>query len=394
MIPTNTGGKNLIPLSIGDPTVFGNLQPPPTAITALQRLVAEGKSNGYAPSTGTVAARTAIATRFGSSGPHPLTPNDVMICSGASGALHIAMDAMLDAGDNILLPKPGFSLYATIAGYLNVEVRYYNLLPERGWECDLDQMATLVDGRTRALLINNPSNPNGSNFTRAHLQQLVAFASRHRLPIISDEIYGDMVFAGHTFTPIADLSEDVPVVTASGLAKQYLVPGWRIGWLLFHDRQGKLAAAKAAALALTQIILGANTLCQALVPTLLLETPLDYYSALNQTLEDQSLFLYESIRAIPGLRPIEPQACMYLMVAIDTARYPAFADDVAFSGALLQEEMLFVLPGSCFMADNYFRLVTCAPRAVLEQAMARLRRFCATHFVPAEAEAAPATDKQ
>ncbi len=196
VIPLNSG-KSLIPLSIGDPTVFGNLQPPPTALAEMTRLLFEGKSNGYAPSTGTVAARTAIATRYSPAGCSvPLTPSDVMICSGASGALHIALDAMLESGDNILLPKPGFSLYATICGYLNVEVRYYNLLPEKNWECDLQQMATLVDERTRVLLINNPSNPNGSNFSKLHLHNILAFAERAYLPIISDEIYADMVFQG------------------------------------------------------------------------------------------------------------------------------------------------------------------------------------------------------
>jgi tyrosine aminotransferase len=195
VIPLNTG-KSLIPLSIGDPTVFGNLQPPPTALAELTRLLFEGKSNGYAPSTGTVAARTAIATRYSPAGCQPLTPGDVMICSGASGALHILLDAMLQPGDNLLCPKPGFSLYATIAGYLGAEVRYYNLLPDSNWECDMDQMATLVDSRTRGLLINNPSNPNGSNFSVKHLHAILQFAQQAKLPIVADEIYADMVFSG------------------------------------------------------------------------------------------------------------------------------------------------------------------------------------------------------
>ena len=381
VIPLNTG-KSLIPLSIGDPTVFGNLLPPPTAVAALGRLVSECKSNGYAPSTGTAAAREAIVTRYSRNAAHPFNASDVMICSGASGALHIAMDAMLDAGDNILLPKPGFSLYATIAGYLNVEVRYYDLLPERNWESDLVQMATLVDSRTRALLVNNPSNPNGSNFSRAHLEDLLAFARRFKLPIIADEIYADMVFRGQEFLALSDLSMDVPIVTIGGLAKQFVVPGWRIGWIVFNDREGRLAEAKAGANRLTQVILGANTLCQALIPELLLNTPLDYYASLNRTLEDQSLFLHAKISAIPGLKPIEPQGAMYLMVQILVDQFPeSLGDDVRFSGALLVEEMLFVLPGSCFLADNFIRLVTCAPKFIMEQAVARLARFCENHHI-------------
>jgi len=394
VIPLNSG-KTLIPLSIGDPTVFGNLQPPPTALAELTRLLFEGKSNGYAPSTGTVAARTAIATRYSPAGCKPLTAGDVMICSGASGALHILMDAMLQSGDNILLPKPGFSLYATIAGYLGAEVRYYDLLPDQSWECDLAQMATLVDHRTRALLINNPSNPNGSNFSAAHLHKILEFAREHKLPIVSDEIYADMVFAGQVFTPIASLAEPygVPVVAVGGIAKQFVVPGWRIGWLLFHDIDGRLAEVKAGALALTQVILGSNTLCQALLPNLLLHTPAEYYTTLNSVLEDQSVFLYTRINAIPGggLQAIEPQGAMYLMVRINTGVFDETGgDDVAFSAALLQEELLFVLPGSCFLAPNFIRLVTCAPKHIMEQAVNRLERFCKNHYREGGAAAAAA----
>jgi len=192
---------------------------------------------------------------------------------------------------------------------------------------------------------------------------------------------------GHVFTPIASLAESygVPVVSVGGIAKQYVVPGWRIGWLLFHDAgTGRLAEVKAGALALTQIILGANTLIQALLPALLLQTPREYYDTLNAVLEDQSVFLFTHINAIPGagLQAIEPQGAMYLMVRIRTELFEPEVgkDDVAFSAALLQEEMLFVLPGSCFLADNFIRLVTCAPKHIMEQAVARLTRFCIKHY--------------
>lgn len=381
VVPTGTG-KTLLPLSIGDPTVFGNLHPPASAVTELTRLIQEGKSNGYAPSTGTRQARMAIARRYTAGRPFgELSPDDVMICSGASGALQIAMDACMDAGDNILLPRPGFSLYATIAGYMNCEVRYYDLMPDKNWECDLSVAAKLVDSRTRAILVNNPSNPNGSNFSKKHLEEIVAFAEAQKLLIISDEIYADMVFRGQVFTPIADVSPEVPVIAVGGLAKQYVVPGWRIGWILFHDRKGRLKAVREGANSLTQVILGANTLCQALIEPILLNTPQEYYTTLNATLEDQALFLFQHINTIPGLKAIEPQGAMYLMVRIDTAHFPKdVQDDVDFSKVLLTEQMLFVLPGSCFLAPGFIRLVTCAPKKFLEDAVARLRRFCETRY--------------
>lgn len=383
VVPPNAS-KPLIPLSIGDPTVFGNLLPPAGAMAELCRLVTEGKSNGYAASVGTKAAREAIARRYTENCPHgQLTADDVMICSGASGALQIALDASLSPGDNILLPRPGFSLYATICGHLGVEVRYYDLLPERNWEADLTQAASLVDGKTRAMLVNNPSNPNGSNFSLAHLEAIVGFAEQHKLLLIADEIYGDMVFSGQRYTPLANVSKSVPVIAVGGLAKQYVLPGWRIGWLMFHDRQGKLKAVQDGALRLTQVILGANTLCQSLVPHLLFETPAAYYSELNQTLESQSLYLYKELRKLPGIKPVEPQACMYLMLGIEVEKFgPGLQDDVEFSKALLSEELLFVLPGSCFLAPNFVRLVTCAPMKVLEDAVGRFKAFVDRHILP------------
>lgn len=200
------------------------------------------------------------------------------------------------------------------------------------------------------------------------------------------------------FTPIASLAEPymVPVISVGGIAKQYVVPGWRIGWLLFHDPSSDghlLGPVKQGALALTQIILGSNTLCQALLPALLLQTPKEYYATLNSVLEDQSVFLYEAINAIPGggLQAIEPQGAMYLMVRIRTELFDEEVgkDDVAFSAALLAEEMLFVLPGSCFLADNFIRLVTCAPKHIMEQAVSRLAKFCQKHY-KADASAAAA----
>lgn len=378
-VPQNAS-KSLIPLSIGDPTVFGNLHPPTSVAADLNNLLLSGKHNGYAPSTGTLPARTAIIQKYGKNQRFPITPNDVIIASGASGAIQIALEALCSEGDNILVPRPGFSLYQTLAGNLGVEVRYYDLDSTRNFEVDLNSVEKLVDKRTRTIIINNPSNPCGSNFSKDHLMQILHLCEKMKLPILADEIYADMVFGDNKFYALGDLSEEVPIIAIGGIAKQYVVPGWRVGWIIIHDRQGRLKKVHDGMIALSQQILGCNTLIQGLLPSLLLQTPQSYYETLNKTLEDQAMFLYNSINEIQGLRAILPQGAMYLMVEILIKDFPAFTDDRDFAKQLLTEELVFVLPGQCFQASNFVRLVVCAPKHILEQAVARMKAFCERYY--------------
>lgn len=367
--------KPLIPLSIGDPTVFGNLPPPESVIQAVVEKTASGKFNGYGPSTGLPEARSAIASKY-TRPEAPLTPNDVIICSGASGALEIAIRGVANPGDNILIPQPGFSLYRTIAGNCGVEARYYQLLPEHSWECDLKDIASKIDSRTRAIIINNPSNPTGSNYSKEHLLEFLKVAQEKRVLVIADEIYADMVFEGQTFHPLASLTSEVPILTVGGIAKQYLVPGWRVGWILIHDRHKRLARITEGLIRLTQVVLGANTLVQAALSDILHKTPASHYTQLNATLKSHADTLVRRLVTIPGLKTVEPQGAMYLMVKVEEGAFPELPDGTIFAQRLLAEENVFVLPGECFMAKQFFRLVTCASVPMLEQACDRIAEFC------------------
>lgn len=372
--------KPLIPLSIGDPTVFGNLPGPPTAEKAIMQQLKTGKFNGYCPSTGLVIARDAIAKKE-STQADPLTASDVIICSGCSGALTIAIQALASKGDNILLPKPGFSLYATAAGHSSIETKYYELDPRRQWECDIESMERAVDERTRAIVVNNPSNPTGSNYSAAHLRDILAFAEKHKLPIIADEIYADMVFEGEVFTSLSSLTTEVPILSCRGLAKQYLLPGWRVGWITVHDRHDRFKETRAALQRLSQLILGACTLVQATIPALLLETTEEYYSGLRNKLEAQANILIDELSTIKCLNLIRPQGAMYLMVEIVPGRFKDIKDETDFAQKLLDEELVFVLPGTCFNAPGFIRFVTCPPEEMLKKAVLRIKDFCDRHTV-------------
>ena len=296
------------------------------------------------------------------------------------------MKALLNPGDNILLPQPGFALYETIAKHYGSECKYYDLTPETGWEADVAQLEGLIDARTKCILINNPSNPCGSVFSKTHLESLLAVAERHHLPIISDEIYAHMCFSGNRFHPIASLTTTVPTLSIGGMAKEFLVPGWRVGWILVHDRNGVLAPIRPGLAKLTQIIIGSNTLVQSTLPQLLSTTghKADAMKRFNKDyvgrLERHAMLTANRLEQIPGLRVVRPQGAMYVMVGIEADHLEGVEDDVQFAQQLLSEECVFVIPGQCFRMKNFFRVVFSAPEEKLNEAYDRIAAFCKKRY--------------
>lgn len=369
--------KDLIPLSIGDPTVFGNFAHPESVKAVFQEKMTEMKSNGYAHSCGLQEAREAVAKKFSTNPLFPLSFDDVVMTSGCSQALDLAISALANPGKhNILLPKPGFPLYMTLCASKGIGVKYYNLIPASDWEIDLGHLESMIDKKTSAILINNPSNPCGAVYSRKHLEDICAVARKHNLPIISDEIYADMAFEPFEFTPLNNVSEDVPFLEVGGIAKQYMVPGWRVGWLLIHDRNNVLGEVKAGIHDLSTLILGPSSIVQAVVPHLLREVEGSYYKAVLKQLSDNANIIYNSLSDCPGLRCYRPQGAMYVLIEI----LDKSIDDHKFTSDLLSAESVFVLPGECFNQKNFFRVVISPPKEKIEEAMTRICNFCATYF--------------
>lgn len=369
---------SLIPLSIGDPTVFSNFPLHSFIKEQMIAAISSGKSNGYAHSAGVQAARESIARKFDNP-ISKLTHEDVFITSGCSGALQISTEALVNPGDNILVPKPGFPLYKTIADNLGAEVRHYHLLAEREWEVDLNQMDSLVDERTKFILVTNPSNPCGSVWSPHHMREILGVARKHRLPIVADEVYAGMVFDDREGYSFGDVSEEVPIISVGGIAKRYLAPGWRLGWIILHDRKGRLEKARHAIRSLTQIILGANTLVQSILPEILHNTPEEFYTSTNKQLQENATYWFHELNKVEGLTVVRPGGAMYVMMNIDVEVFPDIANDVEFAKKLLQEQMVFVLPGSIFGAENFVRIVVCAAIEKLRMAAARIKEFCEAH---------------
>jgi tyrosine aminotransferase len=351
-------------------------------------------------------------------------PSNVIVANGCSGALELALTAMLDDDSILLVPQPGFPLYQVIAESHGASVVHYRLDPDQHWQCDLEHLQTLLQrykGRIRALLLNNPSNPTGAVFSKRHLQDVLRFCQHHHLAVVADEIYGDLTFGGHTFHPTSQIAHElgghVPVITASGLGKQFLLPGWRVGWIVFHDKYvcvcfsiksvecrllsscrvvvsrlfvfylycsvyGSLQEVQVGAKRLAQVILGASHLTQTAIPAAL-ATPLSssWKIDLIHSLEQQAAFLCERLSRSPGLQVVSPPGgAMYAMVRIDVDQFSAsIGNELEFTQQLLLEENVFVLPGSCFGIRNVFRVVFCAPISVLEEASTRMNEFCQRH---------------
>jgi len=356
-----------------------NLLPSPTVTKAVQTQLLSQQSNGYMISYGAQQARSAIAKKY--SLPHiQCTEDDVVITSGCSGALDISICALLNEGDNFLIPRPGFSFYETLASRYGFRCKFYNLLPDAEWQIDVDHLESLIDDRTKCILINNPSNPCGSVLRKPNLLNVLRVAESYSLPIVSDEIYEGMVYDSNcdadSFYSVASLTRKVPVLTLSGLSKQYLVPGWRVGWIVVHDPVGAFVKVKTALQKLSTVLLGANSLCQAAIPSILIETPTSYYQELNGKLKQQGQLMYEQFAKIDGLTPIKARGAMYLMVKIELDQFHGIKDDIDFARKLLQEQAVLCLPGAIFNMPNYFRAVICPPPHIIEEIGRRMSTFC------------------
>jgi len=313
--------KPMIALSIGDPTVFGNLSPPCEAIEAVVESVRSTQFNGYAPSTGYEESRSAVATYVSIPGA-TVEAKDVILCSGCSCALDLCISVLANPGQNILVPRPGFPLYRTLAEGLGIQTKFYDLKADQGWEVDLEHLESQIDENTAAIVVNNPSNPCGSVFSRRHLQDILQVAARHFVPIIADEIYDYFVFPGHDFHPLASLTDEVPILTCGGLTKRYLIPGWRMGWIVIHDRNDVLSLEVRQGLQkLSQRIIGSSTILQGALRTILTQTPTSFFEDTIAIVHENAQIAYNLLSNVQGLRPVLPAGAMYMMVTFSIDNY-------------------------------------------------------------------------
>ncbi|GAA5916398.1 hypothetical protein JCM6882_001547 [Rhodosporidiobolus microsporus] len=389
--------KPLINLGLGDPSVFGNFPPAPESIAAIESSLHSGRALGYPESVGYPDAREAIANYFdeGEGATFRPTKQDVVLSHGASGALEMAISVLADETKNVLFPKPLFTAYETMSAIANCEIRHYDLLPEQNWEVDLAHLDSLIDENTAFVMLNNPSNPCGSNWSEAHLRDIAALMERRRVLVITDEVYAGLAwsvtgpcrsadaprvegkFNRGVFTPYTAVCGNSPCIVVGALSKRWLAPGFRCGWCIVHDPVGVLGEVRVGLGKWAFRIQGPNSTIQRAIPGILSNTPEKFYLDTMADLKKTSEALYARLKQIPGLKPLLPQGAMYLMCGgLENFDLP---NDKAFVEALHQEERVFILPGACFRLDGYMRFVTTTPLPVLLDAADRLEAFCARH---------------
>jgi len=230
-------GHKVLPLNVGDPLNF-DFQTPPHLIEAVHQAMRDGR-NGYAPSPGVSEALEAIRGEAARKG--ITTVRDVFVTSGVSETVDICLSALVDSGENILTPSPDYPLYSAVLCKLGIALNTYDLNEEDAWQPEMADLERKVTPHTRAIVLINPNNPTGSLCTGQMLERIAELARRHNLVVFSDEIYDKLILENTAHTAFASVAPDVPCITFGGMSKNYLVPGWRIGWGIVS---GDLAAVK------------------------------------------------------------------------------------------------------------------------------------------------------
>jgi alanine-synthesizing transaminase len=344
-------GHKILPLNIGDPLNF-DFQTPPHLIDAVYKAMRDGK-NGYAPSTGIKEALGAIRTDAEGKGISNI--QDAFVTSGVSETVDICLTALLNPGDNILTPRPDYPLYSAVLAKLGVELNTYELNEEDGWQPALADIEQKITPRTRGIVLINPNNPTGAVCSRRMLESVAEVSRRHNLVIFADEIYDKLILdPDDKHIAIAAVAPDVPVITFGGLSKNYLAPGWRIGWGVVSGDASSLAPYLEAINRLLRARLCANHPEQyAIKPAL--ESPPDHLAPVLSKLRSRRDLTMNWCNSTPRVSCVSPRGAFYAFPRLDIPE----GDDV-FVKELIVQKHVMVVHGSGFgqrAGTKHFRIV-------------------------------------
>jgi len=346
-------------LNIGDPVARG-FKTPPHLIETVVKAMQDGH-NGYLPSPGILPAREAVATEYTARG-MSATPDRVLITTGTSEAIDLALSALVDEGDQVLIPSPTYPLYTAVLAKLGAEPLYYRTDRDTGWLPDLDHLRSIVSSRTRVLVVIDPNNPTGAVYPAPVRQALIRLAESHGLTILADEVYGDLGFDGPV-PPLAAAGGDAPIISLSSLSKAYLAPGWRTGWLVVSATP-RLDPVLAAIRKLADGRLCSPGPMQYAVAAAL-GGDRSHQVAFRQALAERGTLTAQTFQSIPGMSCVAPRAAFY---AFPRVQLPPGHTDEQFVLSLLNATGILVVHGSGFGVDpeqGYFRVVYLADPAEL-----------------------------
>ena len=357
--------RDMIYLNIGDPNRF-DFRTPPHLIAAVIKAMKQNK-NFYADSAGEEEAVDAIADHYRSIGVNVLN-GDVLITSGVSEGIGMCFAALFNPGDNVLIPKPSYPIYSAYLNLYDIGINFYTLNEEANWNLDINEIEKKINNKTKAIVIINPNNPTGAVYDKQTLKDLVNLAGQHNLLIFSDEIYDELILEGKMYHTAA-LSKEVPVITFNGLAKNFLAPGWRTGWLAIKDVTGELKEAKNALFQLARARLCSVTPQQYAVKPAL-EGNRKHVKDAVKKLRSRRDIIYKRINEIEGLSVKKPQAAFYAFPKINFKM-----DDKLFVTKLIEEEGVATVHGSGFDMPEHFRIVYLPQEPLLNEALNRIERL-------------------
>ncbi len=367
-------GPRIIKLNIGNPAPFGFEAPEEIIQDVIVNLP---NASGYSDSKGLFAARKAIMHYTQGKNIAGVHIDDIIIGNGASELIVLAMQALLNTGDEVLVPAPDYPLWTAAVSLAGGTPRHYICDEGAGWMPDLADIRAKITPNTRAIVVINPNNPTGALYPAELLKEIVEIARQHQLIIYADEIYDKVLYDGRSHTSIAALAEDVLCVTLNGLSKNYRVCGYRAGWLVISgDKRHALDYIEGLG------ILASMRLCSNVPGQYAIQTALGGYQSINDLvapdgrLTRQRDLAWDLLTAIPGVSCVKPEAALYLFPRLDPKVYP-IQNDQDFILDLLEKERVLVVQGSGFNwhQPDHFRVVFLPHEDHLREAIERIARY-------------------
>ena len=366
-------GKKIYYLNIGDPVAF-DFRTPIHIKQALTKAVEED-ANAYSASEGLPELREAISQKEKRVNDVDVSAENVIVTQGISEGIQMVMAAIIDAGDEILLPGPTYPPYISYARFFGGRPITYQTVEENGWQPNVDDLRRKISKRTRGIVIINPNNPCGALYEEKVVRQILDLAGEHDLPVISDEIYDQIVFE-RKFVSTAYLAKDVPIICLNGFSKAYLMTGWRLGYVYFRDQKGELQEMKQCVEKEARIRLCANTPVQR-AGVAALNGPQDHVKETVRKLKERRDYAWKRLNNIEGISCAKPEAAFYVFPKIKEVG-SRWKTDMEFALDLLKETGVLFVHGSGFdptYGAGHVRGVILPPIETLEQALGEVENF-------------------
>jgi len=367
-------GHEILKLNIGNPAPFG-LVAPDAVLAAVTAQIAD--SQGYSDARGITPAREAVANYYIQRGLAGVTPEEVYLGNGVSELIVMSMQALLNPGDEVLVPSPDYPLWTGSVNLSGGRAVHYRCDEIAGWQPDIEHVRSQITDRTRAMVIINPNNPTGAVYSPEVLTALLSLAREHRLLVLTDEIYDQILYDGSTHVSAASLAPDLPMLTLGGMSKNYRLAGFRAGWMVISGPRREFGEYLEGLELLANMRMCPNVLAQQAIPAAL-NGGIDITPLLRPggRLRDQRDHAWRKLNEIPGISCFKPEGALYLFPRLDPDVHK-ISDDQKMVIDLLVEQHLLVTHGTGFnlASTDHLRIVFLADVHLLDDAIGRLSAF-------------------